>query len=281
MARDNSGSFGQRRLTDGTRAFRFRFNVKGRREIVVLHERSGCACGCGGGWTEPAARTELGNVLARVRAGVWQPPAPPAAMSGTHGSDGERMGFHEYASRWLQAKIDGVLGEKPIDANTQADYRWRLSAHLLPFFRDYALDQIDRALCLEFKAHKLREAHELREAIEAGAEIRDQRGRRRVPLSPASIRKLIDTLAALLDDAIEDGHIAHNPARGKRMRVRVPKPKRTFLEMDELACLLDAAATQDQPLSQPRPAAELGLTTALVAQLLAQAATTLRLHPIR
>lgn len=62
-------------------------------------------CGCGGGWDERAARTEFGNVLARVRAGVWKPrhPAPleqpPAVPT-----------FHEYASAWLTAKVQGVLG---------------------------------------------------------------------------------------------------------------------------------------------------------------------------
>ena len=143
-------------------------------------------------------------------------------------------------------------GEKPIDASSYADYRWRLSCHLLPFFGPYPLTRIDRALCLRFKAEKLREAQELREAIAGGAVIRDKRGRRRVPLSPASIRKLIDTLAAVLEDAIEDELIDRNPARAKRMRVRVPKPERTFLEMDELGCLLDAAAAQDAPLRQTR-----------------------------
>jgi hypothetical protein len=29
------------------------------------------------------------------------------------------------------------------------------------------------------------------------------------------------------------------------MRLRVPKPKRTFLELDELRALIDAAASQD------------------------------------
>jgi integrase len=180
------------------------------------------------------------------------------------------MSFHDYASRWLQAKIDGVIGEQPIDKNTEADYRWRPSGHLLPFFAAHQLTAIDRATCLDFKARKLREAQELREAIKAGADIRDQRGCRRVPLAAASIRKLIDTLAAILDDAIEDGYIDRNPARGKRMRVRVPKPNRTFLEMDELACLLDAAATQEQPLHPAETPAALGTTTALVAHLLAQ-----------
>ena len=92
--------------------------------------------------------------------------------------------FHEYASAWLQAKFDGTLGDKPIDANTEADYRWRLSRHLLPFFAAHRLDAIDRELCLAFKAHKLREAAELRAAIAAGAELRDRHGRRIVPLGP-------------------------------------------------------------------------------------------------
>jgi integrase len=268
MARIKAGTFETRTLTDGTLAFRLRFQADGEREIVTLHERPGCECGCGGGWNERAARTELGNILARVRAGVWEP--TPRPVTAAESPDSARTTFHEYASRWLQAKIDGVLGERPIDKNTEADYRWRLSCHLLPFFAPYPLAKIDRALCLQFKADKLHEAQELREAIEAGADICDQRGRRRVPLGPASIRKLIDTLAAILDDAIEDDHIDRNPARGKRMRVRVPKPNRTFLEMDELACLLEAAAAQEQPLQPPKAPAALGTTTALVAHLLAQ-----------
>jgi integrase len=75
--------------------------------------------------------------------------------------------------------------------------------------------------------------------------IHDRRGRRVVPLSASSIRKLIDRLAAILDDAVEDELIDRNPARGKRMRVRIPKPNRSFLELDELAALIDAATSQD------------------------------------
>ena len=264
MGEAGTGIVEVRELTDGKRAFRLRFMTHGRRELVTLHERSGCGCGCGGDWTEPAARNELGNVLARVRAGVWQ----PSRLQATTRKQASRLTFHEYASDWLQAKAEGVLGEKPIDTSSYADYRWRLSCHLLPFFGSYPLVRIDRAMCLRFKAEKLREAQELREAIEGGAVIRDKRGRRRVPLSPASIRKLIDTLAAVLEDAVEDELIDRNPARAKRMRIRVPKPDRTFLEMDELGCLLDSAAAQDEPLRHARPAAELGFTTGLVADLL-------------
>jgi integrase len=269
MARPAKGTINTIDLADGQRAFHLRFRVAGRRERVVLHEIPGCVCGCGGGWDEPAARTELGNILARIRVGVWERPQPPEALVQNHVAR-EIPTFGEYAKWWLQAKIDGVLGDKPISENTIRDYRWRLNLHLLPFFGHCRLDEIDRALCLEFKARKLREADEQRKAIAAGADLRDHRGRRVVPLGPASMRKLTSGLASILDDAIEDEHIDHHPARGKRMRVHVPKPNRTFLEMDELACVLDAAAKQDRTLDPAAAPREIGPTTALVAHLLMQ-----------
>lgn len=70
MPREAKGSFEARTLVDGTRVFHLRFPVEGRREQLALHERVICPCGCGGGWSEPAARNELGNILARIRVGV-------------------------------------------------------------------------------------------------------------------------------------------------------------------------------------------------------------------
>jgi DNA-binding transcriptional ArsR family regulator len=170
--------------------------------------------------------------------------------------------FHEYASAWLQAKTDGGIGDRPIDAHTTADCHWRLAKHLLPFFARYPLDEIDSALCQQFKAAKLREAAAIRDALKAGAVLRDQRRRRVRPLGPASIRKLIDCLASILDEAVEDGHIDRNPARGRRMRLRVPKPARSFLEMDELVALTHTAAEQDTELIGPLPSKPQPETTA-------------------
>jgi hypothetical protein len=214
MSPQSSGQVVVDTLADGTRAFRLRFRADGRGARLTLHERRDCSCGCGGGWTERTAHVELENVLARVLAGVWQSPSATQADAEHAGGADAVPTFHEYASWWLQAKVDGVIGQKPIDANTRSDYRWRLTAHLLPFFGAYPLDEIDRQLCLRFKEAKLREAEELRTAIAAGAVLRDRQGRRLRPLGLASIKKLIDTLAAVLDEAIEDEHMSATRCAG-------------------------------------------------------------------
>ena len=263
--RARQGGLRVRTLTDGSRIFELRFRAHGERQSVTLHERATCDCGCGGGWNERAARRELADLMARVRAGVWkretrvcvEPAAPTSVPT-----------FHEYASEWLQRRIDGVLGDRPLSPNTRADYLWRLRRHLLPFFGPRPLDEITPGLCLEFKAHKMRESRELRADIAAGADLRDDYNRRRMALGPASLRKLITSLAAILDDAIEDGHIDRNPARTKRMRVKVPKPQRSFLELDELRALIDAAATQDPRRGLVKPPAGSGETARRVAELL-------------
>lgn len=265
MPRPAKGSILTRRLTDGTRSYRLRFNVDGERHDVFLHEQPSCECGCGGGWTEPAARTELGNILARIRAGVWTPPAPVEPIT----PPAEIPTFHEYASLWLQHKIDGVTGDRPIATATANHYRSALSVHLLPFFARHRIDAIDRRACLDFKATKIREASELREALDAGADLRDKRNRRLVPVGPSQLRKLISVLAMILDDAIEDELIDRNPARGKRMRVRIPKPRRTFLELDELADLIDAAAAREALPQLPADELAGNGTRARVARLLA------------
>ncbi len=246
MARPATGTFETRVLADGSRAFRIRVRVNGSREPIFLHERKGCGCGCGGGWDEPSARTEMGNILARVRAGVWERPEPPSTLVPTERED-EVPPYDEYAPWWLQAKVDGVIGKKPISANTRSDYEWRLG-YSVRFFSDIPVDEIDRDLSLAFKAHLLREAREQREALDAGADLRDSQGRRMVPLSLASIKKILDTFASVLDEAVEDKYRDDNPGRSRRMHVEVPKPDRTYLEMDELAALLDAARDQEVPL---------------------------------
>lgn len=52
---------------------------------------------------------------------------------------------------------------------------------------------------------------------------------------------MLRVLAQVLDDAVEYGHLDANPARGKKRRQKAAQPKRTWLELDEVNSLLDAA----------------------------------------
>ena len=267
MAPQPTGTLDSEVQADGTLAFRLRFRAYGERQTVFLHERRDCNCrhGCGGGWNERTARIELRKIMTRVEAGAWRKPTRREAERSV--APAEIPLFDDYIEYWLTARFDGVLGEKPLRTNTRRDYRWR-AGHLKRFFSRYRLDEIDDGLCLEFKAHKLREARELREALQAGVDLRDARNRRVAPLGAASLKKLLTMLAAVLGDAIEDGHLDANPARSRRLRIHVPKPKRTFLEVDELVCLQDSARAQDPPLAlfkQAAIAAPASSTRAMVA----------------
>ncbi len=244
-----TGRVEPRLLADGTHSFHLRFRVNGKRKEVTLHERLNCDCDgeCGGGWDEPAARHELGNILARVRAGVWKPRGKRRRNPAPH-ERSESKGFSAVADWWIQGKVTGEIGDAPIEKNTENDYRWRLSLSMA-FFGETPVDELDVARSLDFRAHLFAKSKEQREEIAAGVDLRDRRGRKLRPLDLSSIKKVIDTYAAVLDEAAEEGlRDEQNPARSKRMRVKVPRPKRSFLEMDELAAMLDAARDQDVTL---------------------------------
>lgn len=185
MARPTTGTIHTHTLADGTRAFHLRVRFRGERVRVVLHELDGCTCGCGGNWDAPAARTELGNIQAKIRVGVWQPFAP--APSEPFATGGPVPLFRDYAAWWLEAKVTGEIGVRPIARSTESGYRAQVR-QLDRFFGRFPLDQIDRSRCQAFKGFKLQEARELRDALAAGADIRDRSGRPAKPLGPARSR---------------------------------------------------------------------------------------------
>ena len=61
------------------------------------------------------------------------------------------------------------------------------------------------------------------------------------PLGNASINKTLKVLAQVLDDAVEFGYADTNVARGRRRRLKAPKPRRTWLELHQVQALLEAA----------------------------------------
>jgi DNA-binding CsgD family transcriptional regulator len=134
----------------------------------------------------------------------------------------------------------------PPDEATVKDYvDWRMDKHLLPFFSSTPIVGIDRRPCARFRAHKIAERDEIAAALHAGADLRDMRGMRLRPLSNRSISMFCGLLGQILEHAVADELIAANPARGQHMKLASTKPARTFLELDELADLLDTASALD------------------------------------
>jgi integrase len=135
--------------------------------------------------------------------------------------------FHEFASEWF-AEHQHEWADR-----TRVDYRWRLSDYLLPFFARHRLSEITIAEVDHYKAATLA----------AGK------------LSPATVNKTLVLLSAILETAEERELIARNTARGRRRRLRVRHPKRTYLDTaTQIGTLLDAAGELDAEAQQhPQP----------------------------
>jgi integrase len=206
MARDPTGQIVERGGKDGT-AFAARFRAYGARQYVTLgHSQDG--------YTRRHAETELQNILADVRRGIWRPPSSKPEVEPT-----ADPGFHEFASAWIAGRQDEVA------ARTVEDYRWALSHHLLPFFRKHGLSAITIAEIDRYRASKVRE----RERCLVSR-----------PLSNRSINSTLSVLAQVLEVAVDYGHITSNPARGRRRRLKEQVPRRSWLEPEQVAPLLDA-----------------------------------------
>jgi integrase len=167
------------------------------------------------GTTRRDAETELQNILADIRRGTWQPPQPQAPAA----TQTDDPSFHEFASQWFETRRHEVA------PRSVEDYRWGLTRHLLPFFKDHRLSQITIAEVDRYKNTKVRERERRRE------------GR---SLSNGSINETLNLLAQVLEMAVEYGHIQFNPARGRRRRLKATQPKRTWLEPEQIKPLLDA-----------------------------------------
>src|SRR5208283_1540685 len=114
-------------VVDGRRTspvYALRFTAQGRRQYVTLGSARD-------GWTQAKAQDQLERELAAVRLGTWTPPAPEPEV--TVEADPT---FHVFASDWLAAREDGWRDR------TGRDYEWKLSDHLLPYFKKHRLSQI-------------------------------------------------------------------------------------------------------------------------------------------
>ncbi|MDO8187234.1 tyrosine-type recombinase/integrase [Conexibacter sp. JD483] len=202
---------------DGGVTWYARFRAEGRRRRVRLgtdHE----------GWNETRAENAVAELVDQVRRGTWR---PPPARTATAAASADPT-FHEFASGWFAGKARGLA------ARTVEDYQWRLSNHLLPHFKDHCLSEIDVRAVDGYRAAKLAE----REAARAAG----LRG-----LSNDSVNATIALLAQILDVAAEHKLAVErpNPAKGRRRRLKTQRGRRSFLEPDQAAALLDAAGRLD------------------------------------
>jgi len=206
MARQATGQVIERKGKQGI-TYAARVRAYGQRHYISL----------GYSWegaTRRQAETELQNILADIRRGTWQPPQPTPAPDAA-----DDPTFHEFASRWFESH------RHEVSPRSVEDYKWALTRHLLPFFKDHCLSQITIAEVDRYKHAKVRERERCKE------------GR---ALSNGSINETLNLLAQVLEMAVEYEHIQFNPARGKRRRLKAAQPKRTWLEPEQVKPLLDA-----------------------------------------
>lgn len=211
------------------RSWGIRFHAYGKRRFVTLGRPED-------GWSRQRAEEELENVLADVRRGIWQAPAAdPEPVEPKR-----EPTFHEFATDWLEAR------EPELRDRTRIDYRWRLSAHLLPHFAAMPLSAITIEEVDRYRQAKVREAKALEEARERmAANPVAERERLPRPLSNGSINKTIRLLAAILEQAVEYGYLDRNPASGRKRLLRERQPARSYLQPDQVAALLAAAGQMD------------------------------------
>jgi len=217
------------------RVFALRFTAYGERRYVTLGARAD-------GWTQAKAEQELADTLTLVRKGLWRPtvPEPTPVVQ-------DDPTFHVFASEWLDAKRQERLGER-----TLTDYEWALSYHLLPFFKNHRLSEITVREVDRYKQHKARE----RGALDA----RRVAGDKDVPrgLSANTTNKTITRLAQILEVAVEYGLIAGNPATGKRRRLKAERPRRRFVQPEQVPALLRASRDYLGERGQPLMATLIG-----------------------
>jgi integrase len=221
----------------GGRSFALRFPAYGERPYITLgfdHE----------GWTPQSAQEKLDDILAEVQLGIWIPPKKkrrrqPDADAATDPSD-EVVYFGPFALGLVESRR-GQVSE-----NTTAHEEWSLG-HLLPFFGDWELREIDVTGVDDYREFKVRESEARARAIERRKPQRNDRNQILKPLSPGSINKTIDGLQFILGAALEKKLVAENVAVGRKRRMKEPPRRPVHLDTaGQIEALLEAAAAMDR-----------------------------------
>jgi integrase len=273
MGRPNSGEVTERPWRDGkTITFGARLHAYGRRHRLAFGTNAQ-------GWNRTRAEIELEDILQRADRGTWVPPEKRSSTVQKEATrpDG-RQPFGAFARRIVDAKQRHGL-----DEDTIADLEWKLG-YLLGYFERFELIEIDVASTDAFRDELAGRAQVIRQAAARGKPLMETvkpknsapYKRRKHALSNTSINSILALLSQILQRAVDYGYIERNPMKtGERKDRYLPaaKPARTFLEVDELHALLDAAgeldisARRDHRIGRRAALATLGMTGFRISEL--------------
>jgi integrase len=204
------------------------------------------------GWNRTRAGIELERIEQQIQRGTWLPPNPRSGARRTEREerlDGHRP-FGPFALRVVEAKKSHGL-----DEDTIADLEWKLG-YLKRHLGQLELAEIDVATTDEFRDELAGRSQLIREAQARGRPlmetVKPESGspyeRRKRALSNTSINGILTLLSQILQRAMDYGYIERNPLKVGQHKDRflpAVKPARTFLEVDELKALLEAAGELD------------------------------------
>ncbi|MGH2878692.1 MAG: tyrosine-type recombinase/integrase [Solirubrobacteraceae bacterium] len=252
MARSTDGEVTEWPWKDGkTVTFGARLRAYGRRHRLVFGTNSQ-------GWNRTRAGIELESISQQVLRGTWEPPQARTSIvqSEPVGASGPHL-FGPFARRVIEAKKSHGL-----DQDTIADLDWKLG-YLIGHFADHELNAIDVAETDGFRDELTRRSRVILNAQARGKPLMETAStkagttyrRRTRALSNTSINGMLTLLSQILQRALDYGLIERNPMKvGQRRDRYLPsvKPQRTFLEVDELHALLDAAGELDRHARRDR-----------------------------
>jgi integrase len=252
MPRPDAGQVTERPWSNGqTITFGGRIYAYGRRHRLVFGTNTQ-------GWNRSRAEIELEDIQQRIDRGTWVPPGKKTSVKPavTARPDGHQP-FAPFALGVIDAKRSHGL-----DADTVADLEWKLG-YLIGYFGRLELLEIDVARVDAFRDELAKRARVIRDAAARGKPLMEnverKQGksyrRRKRALSNTSINAMLALLGQILQRAVDYGHIDRNPVKvGDRRQRFLPavKPPRTFLEVDELTCLLQAARVLDDAARRDR-----------------------------
>lgn len=217
------------------RGYALRFWAYGERHYLTLgYENEG--------WDRDRAEAELQNILADVRRGLWVSAKKKKKKRGEGGEHGEVPLFGSFA-RGLVAAREGQVAEL-----TTRRERWALG-HLMPYFGDWALNEIEVEAVDGYRTFKVKESEGRARAIERGRPQRNEHGQLLRPLSAGSVNKTIGFLQWVLSIALEYKRfgLTENAAAGKRRRL--PERAAAPVHLDtagQIEALLEAAGEMDR-----------------------------------